>query len=52
MAQDQKAKDEATRFIETNSEKIEKEKGKTEEYEEELKVAEKELERIQESLKG
>ena len=32
--------------------KIEKEKGKLEEYEEELKVAEKELERIQESLKG
>ncbi|KAI5119782.1 hypothetical protein M0805_009253 [Coniferiporia weirii] len=48
---DQKSKDEALRFIDTNVEKMEKEKNKLAEYEESLEKEEKVLESIRDSLK-
>ena len=49
---DQKSRDEALRFIDTNAEKMVKEKEKLAELEESLTKEEKELERIRDSLKG
>ncbi|KAH8111883.1 RecF/RecN/SMC [Phellopilus nigrolimitatus] len=51
LQDDQKAKDEALRFIDTNIEKMEKEKGKLAEHEASLEKEEKVLEGIRDSLK-
>ncbi|TDL26418.1 hypothetical protein BD410DRAFT_783474 [Rickenella mellea] len=51
VQEDSKARDEALRFIETNSEKIEKEKKKHAEQESSLEKEEKVLEGIRDSLK-
>lgn len=50
--QDQKSKDEAVRFVESNIEKMEKERKKLADLEESLSSEEKMLEEIRDSLKG
>lgn len=52
LSQDQKSKDEAVRFVETNIEKMEKERKKLADLEESLSSEEKVMEEIRDSLKG